>query len=84
MGLSRREKAFVIDGILGERRLMAEVICGECSSRADDVVCRSCYDSKVKEVESLEDEVSDKSKEISRLENEVSRLEDKVSELEQK
>jgi len=75
---------FAIGGILGERRNMAEVICGECSSRADDVVCRSCYDSKVKDIEGLEDDVAEKEKEISRLNSEVSRLEGKVSELEQK
>jgi predicted nuclease with TOPRIM domain len=62
---------------------MAEVVCGDCGSRADDVVCWSCYDGKVREIKNLEDDLATKEKEISRLESEVSRLEDKVSELEQ-
>jgi hypothetical protein len=82
--LLRPERVFVIGGINGERRNMAEVICGDCGSKADDVVCRSCYDGKVKDIDNLEDVISTSNEEIKRLNEEVSLLEDKVSELERK
>ena len=62
---------------------MAEVICSDCGGRADDVVCKSCYDSKVQEIDRLEDEIADKERENKDLQSEVDSLTDKVSDLEQ-
>jgi len=60
--------------------------CDECGKdiNGEDTICRSCFEKKVDEIESLEEEISELTDNISDLQEKVAELEAELEEHNQK